>query len=131
MKKIKDTIKSIYDMNLEELGQDRIEEMIKILNRLEITVNQQIKILKLEDKNKKLTLTDEQYKTWLETDVALINPKQFEILYGINIRNQTKLRSHIKDPLPSFQLHGKGTHYYDRKKIENWLDNYKRLNPFK
>ena len=39
--------------------------------------------LDLEDENKKLTLTDEQYKTWLETDIFHINTKQFFILFNI------------------------------------------------
>lgn len=88
------------------------------------------KCIDLENENKKLTLTDEQYKTWLETDITHINTEQFETLYGISQRKQKDLRSHLKDPLPSFQLHGKGKHCYNKMEVEKWLENYKRINPF-
>lgn len=130
MNKIQDTIDSIYNMNLEELSDLQIQEMMRSLNALDITVKQRIQILELEDKNKRLTLTDEQYKTWLETDIFYINTEQFEILYGINKRKQAELRSYRKDFLPSFQIDGKGKHYYNKKEVENWLSNHKRLNLF-
>lgn len=87
--------------------------------------------LDLEDENKKLTLTDEQYRTWLDTDIFHINTKQFAILYNISEKKQAELRSHRQDHLPSFQIDGKGRHYYNKKEVDNWLENYKRLNPLK
>ena len=130
MSDIKDTIKSIYDMDIEKLSNEQIQEMIMSLDTLHLTVKD-TKILKLQDKNKRLTLTDEQYKTWLDTDVAHINTEQFAVLYGFNKRKQTELRSRIQDPLPSFQIDGKGQHYYNKIEVDKWLSNHKRLNPFK
>ena len=131
MKKIQDTINSVYNMNIEELSDGQIQEMMRSLNSLDMTVKQRMQILEVEDKNKRLTLTDEQYKTWLETDIKHINTEQFEILYGINKRKQAELRSFRQDFLPSFQIDGKGKHYYNKLEVDKWLSNYKRLNPFK
>jgi hypothetical protein len=45
-------------------------------------------MLDLEDENKTLTLTDEQYKTWLEIDIFHINTKRFFILFNITEKNK-------------------------------------------
>ncbi len=84
------------------------------------------KCLDLEDEVKKLTLTGKQYKTWLETDLQHINTEQFEVLFSMPLRKQAELRSFRHDPLPSFQIDGKGKHYYNKQEVTNWLSNYKR-----
>lgn len=93
-------------------------------------IEAKIKLEKLQDDIKKVELTEEQYKTWLETDIFYITTEQFEILYGMNKQKQASLRSHIRDPLPSFQVHGKGKHYYNKLEVDKWLSNYKRASPF-
>lgn len=88
------------------------------------------KYIDLENENKKLTLTDKKYRAWLGSDITHINTEQFEILYGMTQRKQAQLRSHIKDCMPSFQIYGKGKHYYNKQEVAKWLENYKRTNPF-
>ncbi|WP_324172278.1 hypothetical protein [Sulfurimonas sp.] len=87
------------------------------------------KCLDLEDENKRLTLTDEQYKTWLEIDLIHINTRQFEILYGVTPKQQTAWRSTLKDFLPSIEVNKR--HFYNKKEVEDWLVNYKRIKPFR
>ena len=136
----KDTAVYKFSLILDEELTKQIVEPINSLIDYHINKNEPTKLialmtafkcLDLEDEVKKLTLTDEQYKTWLETDITHINTKQFEILFGITERKQAELRSWQKDHLPSFQIDGKGKHYYNKLEVMNWLDNYKRLNPFK
>ena len=108
---------------LEQAINDKSELSIELLvDKAELIIKEQ----ELEDKNKRLTLTDKQYKTWIDTDVYYITTEQLETLYGITKQKQAGLRSHIKDPLPSFQLHGKGKHYYNKVEVDKWLSNYKR-----
>ena len=81
--------------------------------------------IELEDENKKLTLTDEQYKTWLESkETQYITTKQFEILYGLSSRQQKGLRTKINDPLPCVKLLENSNILYNRYEVEKWLDNY-------
>lgn len=85
------------------------------------------KCLELEDEVKRLTLTKEQYTNWLSTDVQRITTKQFEVLYGINLRKQAQLRSRIQNPLPSYKDKELGNkHLYDKAEVDVWLSNYKR-----
>ena len=81
--------------------------------------------IELEDENKKLTLTDEQYKTWLESkETQYITTKQFEILYGLSSRQQKGLRTKINDPLPCVKLLENSNILYNRYEVEKWLENY-------
>lgn len=84
------------------------------------------KYIELEDENKKLTLTDEQYNTWLESNTSqYINTKQFEILYALSSRQQKGLRAKINDPLPCIKLFENSNILYDRYEVEKWLENYR------
>lgn len=83
------------------------------------------RFIELEDENKKLTLTDEQYKTWLESkETQYITTKQFEILYGLSPRQQKGLRTKINDPLPCIKLSENSNVLYNRYEVEKWLENY-------
>lgn len=83
------------------------------------------RFIELEDENKKLTLTDEQYKTWLESkETQYITTKQFEILYGLSSRQQKGLRTKINDPLPCVKLLENSNILYNRYEVEKWLENY-------
>lgn len=83
------------------------------------------KCLELENENKSLTLTKEQYETWLESEEnQYITTKQFEILYGLSARQQKGLRSKIEDPLPHFKFTENSNILYIRIDVEKWLENY-------
>lgn len=112
---IKDPVRSLINYHINSNHPDKLQALLTAFNYID-----------MEDENKRLTLTEEQYSTWLNSNPTKINSKQFEILYGINKRKQQELRSHLNDPLPSYQLQENGSHYYDRETVEKWLDNYKR-----
>lgn len=69
------------------------------------------KCLELEDEVKRLTLTGEQYNNWLETNLVKITIKQFEVLYGVNKRKQSDLRSTRHDLLPHIILNRRRLSY--------------------
>ncbi len=114
-KHITEPVNSLIEYHLSKNKEDKLMALITAF-----------KCLDLEDEIKKITLTGKQYKTWLESNIQMINTEQFEILYGMSLRKQAELRSFRKDPLPSYQIDGKGKHYYNRIDVDNWLDNYKR-----
>lgn len=114
-KQITEPINSLIEYHLNNDKEDKLFALITA-----------IKCLELEDEVKRLTLTKEQYNTWLETDLIHINTEQFEVLFGMPLRKQTELRSFRQDPLPSFQIDGKGKHYYNKEEVTKWLDNYRR-----
>jgi len=81
----------------------------------------------LEDENKSLTLTDKQYKEWLNTNnQQYITSKQFEVLFGLTSRQQKQLRSRLHDRLPSYQVGENTNILYDRSVVSKWLENYKK-----
>lgn len=113
-----DTKKSLNELLEYHLGhndKNKTNSLIVILSYIEI-----------EDENKKLTLTDQQYHTWLETSNTnqYITTKQFEILYGLSSRQQKGLRSKISDHLPFFKLSENANVLYNRLEVENWFENY-------
>lgn len=104
----------LIDYHLKKVNPSEIETYLLIYSYIE-----------LEDENKKLKLTDKQYKNWLETSSnQYITTKQFEILYGLSSRQQKSLRNKINDELPSFKLTDTSNILYNRLDVEKWLENY-------
>lgn len=82
--------------------------------------------LAIEDENKRLTLTKEQYDTWLKTNKQFLTTRQFEIIYGLSPRQQKEQRQKINDPLPSFKLGDNKNILYDRNICDKWFENYRK-----
>ena len=80
--------------------------------------------LELEDANKKLEMTDSQYRTWLVDSTIVISTSQFEILYGLTKDKQKQYRGWHHDPLPSVKFDSNSNVFYYRSKVEQWLENH-------
>lgn len=83
--------------------------------------------LNILDENKSLTLTDEQYRTWLNSNnVQYITTKQFQVLFGLTARQQKEQRIKLHDPLPYTQLGESTNILYNRLEVQKWFENYKK-----
>ena len=130
------------DENKKEYSVSDIDTSNAIENLLNISENIDfetqlviLKCLELEDKVQALTLTSEQYNTWLSTSAIFINTKQFSTLYGLSATQQRGLRAKTTDPLPIYKIPNDNSNnsntpiLYDRKEVEKWLANYQgRMN---
>lgn len=85
-----------------------------------------VQYIELEDENKRLTLTKDQYDTWLKTDKQFINTNNFEIIYGLSPAQQKRQRNKINDPLPYIKLSDTSNVLYKRDEVDKWFENYKR-----
>lgn len=85
-------VKSIKNIDLNNIDYSNsinnlLEQHTKFQDRFSTdTLIVVYRCIELEDENKKLTLTDEQYRAWLETSNLnqYITTKQFSILYGLS-----------------------------------------------
>ncbi len=125
--------KKLKDISFEDIQKDlSIDELIKYHLEHNDTLKFKTllvlyKFLELQDENKMLTLTDEQYKAWLQTSNLnqYITTKQFSILYGLSANQQKGLRQKITDPLLHLKLNETSNILYNRLEVEKWLENYK------
>jgi hypothetical protein len=116
---------SINDINKTQAFNDLLDYYLKhnAKNKTNILIMLYSNMI-LEDENKKLTLTDKQYKSWLESNAKqYITTSQCEILFGLSKKQQQSLRSKIRDSLEYIQLDKKSI-LYDRVVIEKYLENY-------
>lgn len=125
-------VKSIKNIDLDNINYSNsvntlLEQHTKYKNRFSTdTLLVLYRYIELEDENKKLTLTDEQYQAWLETSNLnqYITTKQFNILYGLSPTQQKSLRQRLNDPLPYYKLSDKANILYSRIEIEKWFENF-------
>lgn len=111
-----------YSLHLNSILKHHINHKTRFSTDILIII---YRYIELEDENKKLTLTDKQYKTWLESNYSqYITTKQFEILYGLTATQQKGLRTRLNDSLPYIKLFDNSNILYDRNEVEKWLENY-------
>ena len=90
-----------------------------------IALRTALKYLELEDKDKVSTLTDEQYKQYLETGIIHITTKQFTSLYNMTADKQKRLRGRRNDKLPHYSINNKIL--YRKEEVDEWIENYKKI----
>ena len=128
-------VKSIKNIDLNNIDYSNsinnlLEQHTKFQDRFSTdTLIVVYRCIELEDENKKLTLTDEQYRAWLETSNLnqYITTKQFSILYGLSANQHKSLRQRLNDPLPCYKPSENSNILYNRLEVEKWFENFKQL----
>ena len=61
---------------------------------------------------------------------AMLNPKGLEREFGITETSQKNFRNRIGNPLPYVQLKERGNILYNRKDIEDWMNQHNQVSIF-
>lgn len=98
-------------VNYEQNSNDELKTKIESLGQIIVDISQ-----KLKEQANQIPISEKK----------LITRKEFEELYGIQEETQRILRNRTNDPLPYTQLTPRGNIYYEPKKVDKWLENYKK-----